>query len=69
MSAIVQEARIVPGTAEWLTARGIKLGASDAPAAMGMSRYVSPREIAERKKAAIAGTPFPPTPETPEQHR
>lgn len=57
-----------PNTPEWLKERGKYLGASDAPVAMGMSRYRSPAELAREKKQARTGDCHP-EPESDVQRR
>lgn len=67
-SAKIAAEIITPGSPEWLMARAGKIGASDAPACLGWSRWRSPAELAKRIRAALAGT-YQPEPTNAQQHR
>jgi putative phage-type endonuclease len=55
-------------TPEWLRERGKYMGSSDAPAALGMSRWRDPVEVAREKKKTRTGDVHP-QPETDAQRR
>jgi len=55
-------------TEEWLAERKKYIGSSDAPAALGMSRYKSPVDVAIDKRTARTSDQHP-EPDTPAQHR
>ncbi len=55
-------------TPEWLEWRKKYMGSSDAPAALGMSRWCSPQEVAAEKKKPRTSDKHP-EPESPEMRR
>jgi len=68
MSAEVKQFDAEQNTQAWLAERRKYMGSSDAPAAMGMSRYRSPVDVAVDKRQARTANHHP-EPETPEQRR
>lgn len=68
MSAATTFANKQQNTEEWLQERRKFMGSSDAPAALGMSRWCSPLEVAREKKTARTSEHHP-QPETPEMRR
>jgi len=59
---------IEQNTQEWRELRRKYMGSSDAPAALGMSRYRSPVEVAQEKRLPKTADAFP-SPETEAQRR
>jgi putative phage-type endonuclease len=53
----------------WMMRRAGRIGASDAPACLGWSRWAKPRDVARRIRAARDGSYTPDAEETPAQHR